>query len=808
MSEKAPQQQQQQSQPAVVGTSAPPTAPASPARTKILAKAPFSGTDPPPVTPTGRPRVCIIGSGHIGKRVAQILATAFPSVRVVGILDVKAATASPMPRPREHVTPPPVVAAAPILTALPSELDGVWICSPPESRAAHVRECAQLGARCIYVEPPIAPTLAEVKQCYEACRLKDAELLCGWPHRFDPECAALYSSTRERHIASIHLKHHVYPSSRPRPATPSLPVSQPSSSSMSSLPSSPLLGAQLELSDVETIFQRLMAEDFNAAAYFMDEQFPVSAQATCRDTYGSGCADTAVAHLEYAGGKSVLIEASLVGALRYESSVSMVLAGGVSETAGKKGTWLCRADRFDAALHAQAEYFTKILRGESVQRVCSQQHCKLTARMVEMAIESAATGRKLMANPSMRLLQIGCGAFGTLVQQRVLPRLPAGETVGVITASSSELELDSMLARKDVDCVYVCTPYAHTSALVKRALGYKKKVLGEVPLPKFRDIQQIAIAGDRFLMLAYHRRFDAEYRKAKSFIEDLGAISSLVVESRDTVPSSTDAIDTLYKSVVHDLDTVSWLLEDVDCELSLKSIKIHGPASSISVVVNVWLKKYDKTVDAHVLYSRGSPVYRQHVTVNGKTFGYEAKAAPENFLETFCDAYARMFQFFANVCPTPGQGRACVTYGQAHELLMAAIEKATDEHELKVAPKHDVQAHRGIADTDAAPKGSQPRHMPSFEEFHFAVASHGGLFASGSRLFKPTLYEGHEWTVYQAIRERESQLQPFVPEVFDQVVINDVPYLVMRNLVHGYTKPRVLNVKVCLSFPPKLPLSL
>jgi broad specificity phosphatase PhoE/predicted dehydrogenase len=377
----------------------------------------------------------------------------------------------------------------------------------------------------------------------------------------------------------------------------------------------------------------------------------------------------------------------------------------------------------------------------------------------------------------------------------VLSRLPAVETVGVITAESSELELDSLLARKDVDSVYVCTPYAHTSALVKRSMGYKKKVLSEVPLPKFRDIQQHAIAGDRFLMLAYHRRFDAEYRKAKSFVEDLGAITSLVVESRDIAPHSTDAIDTLYKSVVHDLDTVAWLLEGIDCELSLKSIKIHGPASTMTIVISVWLRKYDKTIDAHVMYGRGYHLYRQHVTVNGRTFGYEVNAPVADFLNTYGDAYARMFQFFANVVATPGQGRECVTYGQAHELLMAVIEKVTDEHELKVAPKHAPQARRGITD-DRSPAAQHRGQVPAFEEFRYAVASHGGLFTSGSRLFKPTLYEGHEWTVYSAIREREPQLLPFLPEVFDQIVINDVPYLVMKNLVHGYAKPRILNVKV------------
>jgi len=46
------------------------------------------------------------------------------------------------------------------------------------------------------------------------------------------------------------------------------------------------------------------------------------------------------------------------------------------------------------------------------------------------------------------------------------------------------------------------------------------------------------------------------------------------------------------------------------------------------------------------------------------------------------------------------------------------------------------------------------------------------------------------------MKEREPDLVKFVPEMIDQVMINDSPYLVMRNVVYGYTKPRVLNVKV------------
>eukprot|EP00727_Mastigamoeba_balamuthi_P012276 m51a1_g7671 putative phosphoglycerate mutase (1251) ;mRNA; f:483406-488439 len=677
--------------------------------------------------------------------------------------DVASEMTGPLPPPAPLLPEslrqyPAVLGSIADLAAVP---DAVWVCARIDERPAHVRAAALLGVRCIYCVAPIAPSASETSQLFEFCRAHDSELLCGWVRRFDAEIGAVVGVSRGGGLVSAHVRHHDHPSRT---------------------------AEELQASRV-SIFLDFMADDFDTAASLMEERMPVSLQATVRDTYGTGYADTAVANLQYPGGKSVFIEATLVGGVRYECSVEAISAGGKQHEAGRHGWPHSYVQRFEGSLRAQAEYFVSIARGDPVERCCKQEHLIMAARLGEMAAESAENGCRVLANPSMRLLQIGNGRFGSHIQ-RVLQKLPNCETVGIITSANSELELDSMLARADVDAVYICTPYAHTLALAKRALGYKKKVLCEKPVPNLPDLQQIAVADDRMLMLAYYRRFDAEYRRAKAFVDELGSapLTSLVVESRDVTQPCDDTIVALYESVIADFDTLAWLLEDVDCELSVKGVKVHGPASSLTVTVSVWLSKYDRTFDAQVLYSRGSPVYRQTVMVNGRSFGHESR--DPCYFNTFNDAYLKMFQHFANHVPTPGQGHFCMTYSRGHELLAAAIEKASDERDFVALHKHPLHP-QGVE-----PYQEEPLRSPPLEEFNFAVASHGGLFTTGPRLYKPTLYEGNEWKVYNLMKEHEPQLRGFLPEVYDQVIVNDVLYLVMKNLVHGYSKPRVLNVKI------------
>lgn len=68
------------------------------------------------------------------------------------------------------------------------------------------------------------------------------------------------------------------------------------------------------------------------------------------------------------------------------------------------------------------------------------------------------------------------------------------------------VQLDSLLARKDINAIYVCTPYDTQADLVEKALKYKKKILCEKPLLNCEYLSKVASERDQLLVIAFHRR--------------------------------------------------------------------------------------------------------------------------------------------------------------------------------------------------------------------------------------------------------------------------------------------------------------
>ena len=99
-----------------------------------------------------------------------------------------------------------------------------------------------------------------------------------------------------------------------------------------------------------------MSHDFNLALLLMNEQLPVTLQATGRDTYGIGVWDSAVCNLQYPGGKTIFIDVcsgvhvisrnkvSRIGDDKLVNSVRLIVDGQFVER-GKEG-YSCFAERF------------------------------------------------------------------------------------------------------------------------------------------------------------------------------------------------------------------------------------------------------------------------------------------------------------------------------------------------------------------------------------------------------------------------------------------------------------------------------
>jgi predicted dehydrogenase len=75
--------------------------------------------------------------------------------------------------------------AVPDLAALWDLVDAVWVCSPPHLHAEHAVAAARAG-RHVFVERPIANSLAAADQIVEACRQAGVQLMVGHALRHAP----------------------------------------------------------------------------------------------------------------------------------------------------------------------------------------------------------------------------------------------------------------------------------------------------------------------------------------------------------------------------------------------------------------------------------------------------------------------------------------------------------------------------------------------------------------------------------------------------------------------------------------------
>lgn len=83
------------------------------------------------------------------------------------------------------------------------------------------------------------------------------------------------------------------------------------------------------------------------------------------------------------------------------------------------------------------------------------------------------------------------------------------------------------------------------------------------------------------------------------------------------------------------------------------------------------------------------------------------------------------------------------------------------------------------------------------KEFQDAVgAPKSEMLFRGEKFFKPITYRPREKEKYSMLRTKIPELDSHLPKIYETVLINKTPFLVMENLVHGYERPRVMSVQL------------
>ena len=339
-------------------------------------------------------------------------------------------------------------------------------------------------------------------------------------------------------------------------------------------------------------------------------------------------------------------------------------------------------------------------------------------------------------------------------------------------------------------------PATTVSTVVSQCINSEKKILAEKPIPDFFEIMRLAKEKDGLLMLNFHRRhyllvimmltcyrFDKKFQKARDYlvrlVNDGGDLKSLVVTTEDRAPPSSDTIEIIRTSCINEIDLISWMLEDVDCEITLKYVKPVEPLG-ITILFSLWLRKYDKTVEARIQYSRGHASLLQKVIINGQAFGYDipAERIPSvNTFSLYVDAFVRQFRFFSELpVKQHGQGNFCQTYLRTYTLLSACSEAVVDD----------------ATDTDA----SDPTDPIAALSKDFSGVKPSAVVTRGGLVYKPLLHKENEWRVYTLIREKMPDLVKWIQVLREKVVINSNPYLVLEDCTAPYRFPRVFSLKI------------
>lgn len=95
------------------------------------------------------------------------------------------------------------------------------------------------------------------------------------------------------------------------------------------------------------------------------------------------------------------------------------------------------------------------------------------------------------------------------------------------------------------------------------------------------------------------------------------------------------------------------------------------------------------------------------------------------------------------------------------------------------------------------PHMSEESEKIVIKEFQDTVgAPKSEMLFRGEKFFKPITYRPREKEKYSMLRSKIPELDNHLPKIYETVLINKTPFLVMENLVYGYERPRVMSVQL------------
>jgi myo-inositol 2-dehydrogenase/D-chiro-inositol 1-dehydrogenase len=239
--------------------------------------------------------------------------------------------------------------------------------------------------------------------------------------------------------------------------------------------------------------------------------------------------------------------------------------------------------------------------------------------------------------------------------------------------------VDAIIAAKDIDAVFICTPTDTHAELIERAVQAGKAVFCEKPVDLNSDriracLSVVKKAGGN-LMIGFNRRFDPSFASLRRRIGagEIGKVELITVLSRDPSPPPPSYVARsggLFRDMmIHDLDMARFLLDEEPVEVHAvgsclvdPGIGAAGDVDTAAVLLKTASGKiaqisnsrratygYDQRIEVHGSGGLLAAGNRHATTVtHANADGYRSDPALPFFLERYAEAYRAELDAFVS----------------------------------------------------------------------------------------------------------------------------------------------------------------
>ena len=240
----------------------------------------------------------------------------------------------------------------------------------------------------------------------------------------------------------------------------------------------------------------------------------------------------------------------------------------------------------------------------------------------------------------------------------------AGPAGARVSSGSAELVADD-----DVDAVIVASPDRTHAELVLACLEHGKPVLCEKPLATDAEsalelVGAEVAGGRRLVQVGFMRRYDPGFLELRAVLRS-GALGRArlvhAVHRNASSSTSTDDAGLVTGSMIHELDTLPWLLDSPLTGVRVESPVVEGfrdpqlatlwfadgTMASVEVFVNAG---YGYDVRCEVVGTGGTASLAPRTAVATRIAGAESRAVRDDFVAHFADAYRAELDAWVRSC--------------------------------------------------------------------------------------------------------------------------------------------------------------